>query len=147
MDPKRLITNILKKQLVNRMGFTDKIWPEAEQNWRIQGYLQPHSGSPSVLRDTDKLAVGEKFQRKPETEVALKKILCYNYSVPYRKIVPRIAVPASPDAESATESERNISDDRQGNLRTGYSTHIMRSGKMAVIINLIDSFRRKQHGK
>ena len=147
MDPKRLITNILKKQLVNRMGFTDKIWPEAEQNWRIQGYLQPHSGSPSVLRDTDKLAVGEKFQRKPETEVALKKILCYNYSVPYRKIVPRIAVPAFPDAESATETERNIPDDRQGNLRTGYSTHIMRSGKMAVIINLIDSFRRKQHGK
>ena len=147
MDPKRLITNILKKQLVNRMGFTDKIWPEAEQNWRIQGYLQPHSGSPSVLRDTDKLAVGEKFQRKPETEVALKKILCYNYSVPCRKIVPRIAVPAFPDAESATETERNIPDDRQGNLRTGYSTHIMRSGKMAVIINLIDSFRRKQHGK
>ena len=61
MDPKRLITNILKKQLVNRMGFTDKIWPEAEQNWRIQGYLQPHSGSPSVLRDTDKLAVGDKI--------------------------------------------------------------------------------------
>ena len=61
MDPKRLITNILKKQLVNRMGFTDKIWPEAEQNWRIQGYLQPHSGSPSVLWDTDKLAVGDKI--------------------------------------------------------------------------------------
>ena len=88
-----------------------------------------------------------KFQRKPEREVALKKIICYNNSVPHRQIVRRIAANAPVDAESARKQRRKILDDRPGNLRTEYSIRIMRSGKMADIINLNDSFRRKQHGK
>lgn len=39
MNSKQLITNILTKQPVERMGFGDKIWPETEEKWRAQGYL------------------------------------------------------------------------------------------------------------
>ena len=51
MDSKQLITDILKKHPVERMGFGDKIWPEAEQNWRGQGYLQKEKKETGEVED------------------------------------------------------------------------------------------------
>lgn len=51
MDSKKLITNILTKQPVERMGFADKIWPETVDNWRKQGYLKKRNGSTGAFNN------------------------------------------------------------------------------------------------
>lgn len=53
MNSKQLIKNILRKQPAERMGFGDKIWPEAEQHWRAQGYLQKQNEQTGAIENVN----------------------------------------------------------------------------------------------